>query len=107
MSVSNRMQNISSERMKSYYRVNAMNVMKDPIVQYFIENNRIEVTPKVISKMTKDDVKNKRKTRVSTDVTLLQPETKVYNLNLSKKARNIKYGMKVSLFDKSFERDMM
>ena len=107
MSVSNRMQNISSERMKSYYRVNAITVMKDPIVQNFMENNRIEVTPKVVSKMTKEDVKNKRKTRVSTDLTLLQPsETKVYNLNLTKN-KNVKYGMKVSLFDKSFERDMM
>ena len=107
MSVSNRMQNISGERMKSYYRINAINVMKDPVVQDFMQNNRIEVTPKVISKMTKDDVKNKRKTRVSNDVTLLQPETKVYNLNLPKKAKNVKYGMRISLFDKSFERDMM
>ncbi len=130
-----RIENIAQQRLKAFNRINNENVSQDPIVKEHREKierekrNReemtaSEVTQQVISAMTRDKVvkkgkksasnyslSNKTPDEIMSEHTPVSPAVqaerpKVYNLRNKKTVAN-NIGMKISLFDKSFERDQL
>jgi hypothetical protein len=132
-----RIENIAQQRLKAFNRINKETVSQDPIVKEHREKierekrereemTASEVTQQIISAMTRDKVAKKGKKSTSnyslsnktpeelmnehaqSSVSQAAPveRPKVYNLRNKKTVAN-NIGMKISLFDKSFERDQL
>ena len=118
-----KIRNIAEERIHSFNQSKVKSVENDPIVKAFREKNNptdengelIEVTPEVIKSMTSSIVRNKRlKKRVNEGVPLTTQEfeqieiSRPTSYNLRPNAsKNTKSAIRISSFDKSFERDCL
>lgn len=118
-----KMRNVASERIQSFNQTKAKNTENDPIVRAFKDKNNpvdedgelIEVTPEVIRNMTSSTVRNRRlKKRINEGVPLTAQEFEqievsrpsAYNLKPNA-LKNAKSAIRISAFDKSFERDCL
>lgn len=118
-----KIRNIAQERIQSFNQSKAKSVENDPVVKAFREKNNpvdengelIEVTPDVIKSMTSSMVRNKRlKKRINEGTPLTTQEFEqieiskptAYNLKPNA-SKNAKSAIRISAFDKSFERDCL
>jgi len=128
-----RMRNYAEQRISEYRRVLELSTNKDPLVKEFRQKKKQqqqqqqEITQEVINNMSRDTVKNRRKKRIVTTIPSLdvsennfedrempnhpllnkqQPEQKSYRLTKPSSGL-IKNAMRLSFYDKAFQRDCM
>ncbi len=105
-----RMKNIATQRINAYRRNLEEVVSQDPAVREFRQRQQhIEVNNEVVQNMSRDMIKNKKKKKVqqSSLSSVLEEEQpqKVYKFRPQPK--QLKQGIRLSFFDKSFERDCL
>jgi len=118
-----KMRNVAEERIQSFNNCKIKSTENDPIVKAFRDKNApadengepIEVTPEIINSMTASMVRNKRKKKkINEGVPLTAQEfeqieiAKPTSYTLKSNAlKNAKSAIRISTYDKSFERDCM
>ena len=109
-----RMKNIASQRINAHKRNLEEVVSQDPAVREFRQRQQqIEVNNDVVQNMTRDMVKNKKKKKVAQQSSLSsvldeepqQQPQRAYKFR--QPAKLLKQGIRITFFDKSFERDCL
>jgi vacuolar-type H+-ATPase catalytic subunit A/Vma1 len=108
-----RMKNVASQRISAYKRNLEEVVSQDPAVREFRQRQQhLEVNNEVVQNMTRDMVKNKKKKKVTQQSSLSsildeQPEQPQRAYKFRQPSKQLKQGIRVTFFDKSFERDCL